>query len=410
MPQSITPARDPNHAYYQRLCALLEPDALEYPRWGTFTYAVGSSETKYLMLALDTYIDPNASARYDVRLPNDPLPLRDVTIKGAGSGSGAVFLNPAAVSYLNARKTYSDRLAEIAALKTKYVYGSSSTMLFLPGPYGSIITSSMTFDNTAIGLAMNGVASGVFPIDNSLGSTTVRFQHTMTLPITKAITFGMNSPSGGTARSLLSFVDVPSSWGRVADGLAPYDFRDDFMGASLDTTTVWNRTQSTAGNVEIDSMFAWCKLIGNASYGNNGLISQTSVARSGQPVLLFDICPSTNAAIVIGWHDGAGLATSDLAHGLVFNSGGFNVYENGTDRGAVGSGYTAGLIYRVRITALSGGGATYEIQGGTQYNTIGSGSWSSLTPGTSSSATNTLYAGATVSSAGVSYLGDVRVY
>ena len=85
------------------------------------------------------------------------------------------------------------------------------------------------------------------------------------------------------------------------------------------------------------------------------------------------------------------------------------MYENGNARGAVGSAYTLGMIYRVRITLGSSNDATYEIQGGTEYNKIGSDTWDDITPGTSSSATTPLHAGIVMYNDTV-YFSDARIY
>jgi hypothetical protein len=418
-----------DHAYYANLAALIEPDAIEYPRYGTFTYAVASNETKYMILAWQTYIDPNAAARYDVRVPNNPLPLRNITIKGTAANSTAVFLDPTLPTYADARVTYLDRMASIAALRTRHVWdssgGSNNTKTLLPGPYGSIITSVMCFDYGWVALNATGTPESTgFPIDyetNDSATYPIRFQHTMMLPITKAITSAMITgyPKDAGARGVITFVDVPSTWSAVTDSLAPYDFRDDFMGASIDTG-VWTVAESTANNVEFDSIFSWLKMVGNGNWNANGLFRTTGAARSDQPYLLVDVhipydLPLNMSAGVVGWHDGAGHSYTDFAHGLYFASNGggreFRAYENGNDRGVVGSSFTAGHTYRVRIRALSGGGASYEIQGGPQYGPIGGASWTTITPGTTTSATNTLHVGATTPYNGTAmYLSDFRVY
>jgi hypothetical protein len=410
VPHSILPPDDPNHPYFQHLAALLEPDAIEYVRLGTFTYAVGSNETKYLLLGRELYFDPNTSARYDVRKPNEPLPLRGVTVKGSGSTACAIFLDPAAPVYADARRTYYERLNAIANLPSKTVYLATNPSTFLPGPYGSIVTSVLMFDGGDLGLAIAGHTANHFPIDYALGtSTTTRFQHYMTVPVTKAFVKGIRATVSST--SGITYVNLPSTWGVFADPLAPYDFRDDFMGASLDTTTIWSKAESTAGNVQIDSQFPWLKLVGNGSWGANGVFAQTGHARSGQPTFLADVFLSSTANPgMLGWHDGAGYSFTDMAHAVYFSGGSIYIFENGTSRGAV-STYATLQTYRVRIKALSGGGATYEIQGGTQFNPIGSATWTNITPGTTSSATNTLHPGAAVVDNATSlHIGDVRVY
>ena len=401
MPHVLVPVREVDHPHFRKLAALLEPAAIEYARWGTFTYAVGANETKYMLLGTENYFDPDTSSRYDIRKPYPPLPLRNCTIKGTASTSGAIFLDPALPSYSNARETYYDRLAWIATAKTK---NAESAQVLLISPYGAIVTSSMSFDTGTPAFVRVGPGTNL-PLDYQAPGANARFQHTMRLPITNKFVWGM--PSGAQR---VTYVNLPSDWSAVPDPLAPYTFRDDFMGASLDTTTKWTRAQSTVGNVEISSLYPWLKLVGNGSWGANGAFGQTGYARSGQPTFLCDVQIVT-ANIFVGWHDGAGHSFSDFAHGVDFSGGSLVVFENGTSRGGVGSGYVSGQIYRVRIRALSGGGATYEIQGGTVYPAIGGPTWQNITPGTTTSATNTLHPGVTINDSGTgTYIGDVRVY
>jgi hypothetical protein len=420
MPQQIIPGAELDLSYFQRLAALLEPGAYEAPKYGTFTYAVGSNETKYMVLAWATYIDPNTSARYDVRMPNDPLPLRGITIKGSQASSTALFLDPALPVYADARDTYYDRLAAIASLPTKHVWdagtGNNNYSPLLPGPYGSLLRSVMFFDYAWVALGANGNVGG-WPIDyelNDLTTTPIRFAHTMRLPITKtfATTIITGYPNNANARGTITYVILPSTWGVFADPLAPYDFRDDFMGAALDTTTVWARTQSTAGNVEIDTNFAWLKVKGNNSWNANGAFTQQTFARTNGLVMMADVySPADGGGFCVGWHDGAGNHQDDFAHGIVFGGDGSTLFivENGTTRATIGSAQTRRQIYRVRLTLGTSGACTYEIQGGPEYDPIGGATWDTLAPGTTSSATDPLRAGVAALN-GTYYVGDVRVY
>ena len=47
---------------------------------------------------------------------------------------------------------------------------------------------------------------------------------------------------------------LPNTWSKVADPLS-YTFRDDFMGASLNTGATWTRVQTNTGDVEIDTQY-----------------------------------------------------------------------------------------------------------------------------------------------------------
>ena len=432
MSEYIIPESDLNADYYQHLCALLEPDAIEYPRYNTFTYTVGSSETKYLIAAWAVYLNPTDNAsRFDIRNPNGPMPLRNITVKGIQAGSTAIFLNPALPTYADALGRYLDRLEAIATMPTRHVWdastGTNNNSTFLPGPYGCIITSVNCFDYSWVALGATGVASTGFPLDNELNdsaTTPLRFQRTMLLPVTKAFAKSIYTgyPNNANARGVITYVILPSTWSAITDATS-YIFRDDFMGSSLDTTTKWNRTQSTAGNVEIDTRFQWVKLKGNGTWGANGMFSQTTTSRAAGKVFMCDVCPTTTGTnnipnLVVGWHDGAGYSYADFSHGIDFtqganaNVGGLVIFEAGTNRGTVGSGWTKGHVYRVRITLGSSNNATYEIQGGPEYNQIGSGSWSSIQPATSSNSTTPLAVGATMQTNTTehTYVGDMKMY
>ena len=408
-------ATSPNHAYFSNLAAQLEPLAIEDLQTSTFSYAVAANETKYLLLGWALQL--GGVGRIDIRNPVDPLPLRGITLTGTRNSdpiSLAAILNPTAATYTNAYNTYYDRLNTIATSTTKFVsVGGASGVHFLPGPYGSIITHVTTFDAVWTILLSNYDTSG-FNLDSEISdATTMRFSHQLRLPINKLMGsrfYNNNGSVGGVA-----FVNLSSSWGAVTDPIT-YSFRDDFTGSSLDTATKWTRTQSTAGNVEISSTFQWCLTKGDnsGSWGNDGAYTQSTFARATQPYLLvdFSLAPVTSSSYgyMVGWSAGTGHSYTDFAHGVLIQTNGqLKAYENGTDRGNIGSTITKGVIYRLRIRALSGGGATYEIQGGT-FGGLGSSTWTTITPGTSSSATSTLRAGVATSGNDNNYIGDVRVY
>lgn len=403
----------PSHAYYSLLCATMEPLAYEVPLRGTISYTVGASVTKILRMGWGLSI--GSAGRLDLRDLTRPLYLRNTTLTNNETNAIAAIIDPALATYTDAWTTYHDRLNSLATLNTKWVAYASAPTIFLPGPYGNIITYAVQFGTPWIALyTWRHSGSESWPLMNEIDDTnSTRIGMGLTLPVSKSLVCGLETitgtPSGGVAHII-----CPSTWGKVTDPLT-YSFRDDFMGASLDTTTNWTRAQGVAGNVEIDTTWQWCKLKGDgASWGPNGAHTQSSFARSSQPYMLIDcfMAPSGNSfGFEVGWSDGVGHTQNGFAHGLLFqNNGTFVVTENGNNRGGVGAGFTLGAIYRVRIRALSGGGATYEIQGGSEYNPIGSASWTNITPGTTSSATNTLYAAFSAAGEGNNYVSDVRVY
>jgi hypothetical protein len=405
------------HSYYDRLAALLEPDALEPALADTFSYSSGSSSARYLMASYYTRI--GSAGRLEVRDPRLPFSLRGLTLVGMASGACAITLNPNLASYGDGRDTYFDRLLALddATPKILNLTAPSTTYPFLTGAYGAILLRVVNFDFTwIVGLTPAGKG---FNLANEIGDGSGDYQrndNALRLPLSKKVVAAVLSGverSAGVGLGSLAYVLLPSTWSVIADPLS-YDFRDDFMGASLDTGSTWTRAQSTVGNVEINTDFGWCKLLGNDNWGANGLFSQSSIARAAGKVFLCDVYVGngTTPNLVVGWHDGAGQLDSDFAHGVDFTFSGskaIQVFENGNNRGSVGSGWTAYCLYRVRIT-LGASSAAYAIQGGPEYAAIGSDSWNDITPGTTSSTTTPLHAGATIHSAVTTYVGDIRIY
>lgn len=407
------------HAYYNHLAALLEPDALEAFNYGAFTYAVDASTTKYVLASFATRL--GSTGRMEVRDPRTPMAIRNVTLTGLGATSIAVTLNPALPQYYSSGyQRYMDRLEYLAtaAIKNVAVTAPTQNVPLLPGPYGAIITRVTNFDFTW--LVGHAYGSGGWNMANEIGDTGAsdyqRNDNALLMPVNKKVICEV--ASGGERTSAVglgsvSYVLLPSTWSVIADPLsASYLFRDDFTASALDTTTNWTRSQSTVGNVEINTDYAWCKLKGNANWATNGAYGKTGYARATGRVFLCDVYigRGTAPSAYVGWGTGAGVDEAHMAHGLLFSqTPDIKVKENGNNRGTVGTGFTQGVIYRVRITLLAGGGATYEIQGGTQYGALGSASWTDITPGTSTSATNTLYPAFT-SYDETMYIGDVRVY
>lgn len=418
-------AASANHAYYTYLASMLEPLAIEALQSGAFSYAINSSTTKLLVASFSTRLGSNG--RLEMRNPAQrALPLRDVTLTGLESGSCAVIINPALATYTDARTTYFDRLNALATSSIKYVsaINPNSQYTFLPGPYGSIIVAVTNFDFTWLAARPYGTTIG-WNLLNEIGDTAasdyVRLGDAVFIPVSKNVLCAISSGgerSAGVGRGGIAYVLCPSTWGKVTDGNS-YDFRDDFMGASLDTATIWTRAQSSAGNIEIDTNFAWLKTVGNGNWGDNGAYSQGSISRANGKVFLCDVhvdvgvTVGSDSNLVVGFHDGGGQSYTNFAHGLHFAGGApeqLQIWENGNNRGNVGSGFTAECTYRVRIT-LGTNAATYEIQGGPEYAALGGASWTDITPVTSSSTTTPLHAGLTkLSATGIMYVGDVRIY
>lgn len=408
-----------NHGYFTYLAAQLEPLAGEFIQTGTFSYAIPSGTTK---IALATYwTSVNSVARWEVRDPRFPVPLNGITATGLDSSSVGVFIDPSLPTYTDARTTYYDRLQTIyQTVPLALSLASASTAYtFLPGPYGSIITSLTIFDLTWIVARINGANTHSWNMTNEIGDTGStdyqRIGEGGFFPVWKnSITRIVTGPerSAGAGKGSVTYFNCPASWGKVTDPTT-YTFRDDFMTYPLNTSSNWTRTGATASNLEIQltAGFAnWCKILGDSNWGNYGLRSKTSVARSSQKQLIMDILPSTDNAMY-GWNDGGGASYTNLAHAISFAGGpALVVWEAGVSRGTVGSGFTAGSIYRIRLTldTPSANKCKYEIQGLPEYPPIGSTVWTNITPGTTSNSTTPLYAGI-AAFGGPSYISDVKI-
>jgi hypothetical protein len=429
-PQWAAASAAANHNAYTYITSMTEPLAIEQLRSGAFSYAIDSSTTKLVLNAYKTRL--GSAGRWEVRDPRMFQALRGVTITGLGADSAGVIINPSAATYTDARDTYLDRLETIATTSTKYLQQSTanSRSLFLPGPYGTIITSVNAYNATWVVIRASNTASGIgWNLHDEMGDAAAQalnFAHPAIIPVSKyvcaAFELGTLSSQGGAdAEGSLTYIICPDTWGKVTDSTS-YNFRDDFMGASLDTGTDWTRAESTAGNVEIDTDFAWLKLKGNGTWGQNGCFSQTTVARANGKVFQCDVYVPLEGSVnthntVVGWHDGAGQSYSDFAHGLDFTTSAgvrrLQAFELGVSRGLVGTnpGYTEGYIYRVRIT-LTTTGATWEIQGGTEYQPLGGSAWTDITPAGTSDTTTPLAIGCTREQTGSFpyYIGDMKMY
>ena len=420
------------HKWYTYLAASLEPLAYEGIQSGTFSYAIGST-TKLLMSAWGCRV--GGSGRLDVRDVTRFLPLRNMTLTGTLTGpppSIAALIDPSLATYTDARSTYYDRLLALADLasgdlKSIGITAPSVTHALPPGPYGNIILHTTTFDLAWIGPTFDGGISA-FPITNEIGDTGStdyqRITNNVPFAVSKNMMGGIltgQERTGGAGKGQILYYICPSTWGKVVDPIS-YIFRDDFMGATLDTGSTWTRAQSTAGFVEINTDFAWCKLQSDTNtWGQNGARSQATTARSAGKVFVCDVftgaAHNNNFPGIVGWNDNGGLSYTNFSHGLNFTQNGsqvtsLQIFENSNNRGTVGSGWSFATIYRVRIT-LTGNAATYEIQGGSQYGKIGSNTWTTLTPGVSSSSSTTpLSAGfstAAIASGFNVLVGDVKL-
>ena len=397
------------------LCAALEPDAIEAVPYNFFAYTVDASTTKLLLASWQTRL--GAVGRMEQRNPQRFMALRGCTLTGTDAGSTAMIVNPSLPIYPAPWATYYARLAAIAEMQVQNIgfTAVSERKPFLPGAYGAIITQYTCFDLAWLALrVLGGTVIGVNLWDEISDLATQRLGVSLTLPVGKNCSGSIEASAAGVGPlGSVSFVLLPSTWSVVADPVsANYTFRDDFMGVALDMG-VWTRTQSIVGNVEIDRTYQWCRLAGNSTWGPNGLRRTATAARAVGIKMVVDVyAPVGSAAagsLMAGWSDGAGHSYLNFAHGINFSSANvINVFENGTARGTVGTGYTEGAIYRLRITQ-GAASATYEIQGGTQYPPIGGAAWSNITPAGTASITTPLTPGATAFGS-TGYVSDFRVF
>lgn len=410
---------NPNHAYYQYLAAALEPDAIEPLQTGSFSYVVGGSVTKLLIASYNTKL--GSTGRFEVRDPRRPAPLRGVTLAGLGSSAAAAIIDPALPTYTDARDKYLDRLQTLyeSTLRQIDIVDPAVGYPFLLGAYGGIIVRVVNFDFDYISIQNNNLTNGLNLMNEENDGVAQREDNSMFLALNKLVAtelYAGAERSAGVGQGTVLYYLCPSTWSVITDATS-YNFRDDFMGASIDTATKWTRAQSTAGNVEINTIYQWCKLIGTSIWGDNGMYSQSSIARANNKVFMVDLYTGRNATAnnshMVGFSDGAGHSYTNFSHGVLFTSSGaaniIKIYENGNDRGTVGSGYTDGTIYRVKITLGASNNCTYQIQGGS-YGALGSASWTTLTPSSNSSSTTPLHAGVSIGQTGTMYASDARIY
>lgn len=404
----------PEHAYFQNLAASLEPSAIYPLLSSTFNYTVTGAYPQMLLASFATRM--GANGRMEVRHPTTFMMLASGTnLQGTTSNSAAAMLNPQLPSYASPRTTYYDRLNRLTSMQQRQVdiTAPATAYPFLLGAYGGIIIRSVNFDMDYISIQNLSTTNGL-NLDNEINDGTAqRVDTPLTLAVNKLVATELYSGaerSAGVGRGTVVFVLCPSDWSAIPDNTS-YIFRDDFMGPSL--LSKWSVTGSA---VQINPIYQWTSVSGTTTWGANGAYSQTSFSRVSGTTFLADVYTGRNNTTVnshmIGFSDRSGHSYTNFSHGVLLTSSGaaniIKVYENGNDRGAVGSGYSNGVIYRVRIT-ITGNNAKYEIQGGA-YGALGGVNWTNITPGTTSSSTTPLGAGMSVGQTGIMYVGDVRVY
>ncbi len=409
--------------YWRDQASLLDPTCLETFKTGAFSYAISGGATKYVVASFKTRI--GSTGQMEVRDPSRALPLSGVTLVGRDSGAGAIICDTTLATYTDPKATYYTRLKTLATTTPIFLplTAASTNVPFLPGAYGAIILMATVLDMTWVIIRPGGASLGI-NLANEIGNSSSDYQsnsNRLLMPVNKAVCASFESGvgrAGGDTQAGLLYILLPSSWTTIADATS-YNFRDDFMGASIDTGSTWTRTQSTGGNFEINTTYQWCKVIGDGTWGHNGMYSQSSISRANGKVFMCDVnmpLGSTNTGVnlVVGFSDGGGHSYTNFSHCVDFTGNGgkaLNVFENGTSRGSVGSGWTGGTTYRVRITLGASNTAVYEIQSTDGvYAALGGTSWTTLSPSSTSSSTTPLHAGVTKLSSDPCYVSDVKIY
>jgi hypothetical protein len=411
---------------FQGLNGLLEPSFVEKMQIDTFNYTYPVNERRFCVASFATTLG-GVGGRLEVRVPSNALQLRGISMQGLQSGSTALFNNPDKVLWTDAAERYQRRLNIIATLPTKYMpFSPLQAYPFVAGPYGSLITRACIFDMDWLVVRNFGGNYG-WALENELGDvgTFVRFdRYENNFLVTKSMlsALGAGDERGGGFPGLggVTYVNLPANWSDIDTLTNTYVFRDDFTEAALDPL-VWTVTESAPGNIQIDPNFQAVRGIGTGAFGNNGMVSTASYARALTLRLVADVwVGSFDSANVFGWSTGAGVAHTDLSHGMILNNTGYSIWEGGVN--IAGGALNAGAIFRVRITPGIVNGALYELQGGSANPVLGDTVWTSLldTRGASavSSATMKVLYGAfyalTPSLGNLSYAGqylsDVRIY
>lgn len=385
--------------YFKTLCAFMEPMAIETMKAGPFSYTIPSDKTKYMVASFFTKI--GSTGRTEVRDLRKPLALRGVTLNGnVVNKSAAVIIDPELPVYEDPIGTYYERMAALDELPTRTIdfTGALQDKPFLAGPHGAFIINVSFVDMCWIAAFCN---TGGWNLYNEIDDAkTWRTGYSLAAPVSKlvinrlisgnAIQQSTEQPPMGT----ITYVILPASWSKVPDNNT-YAFRDDFMAPTLDTTTKWNRIQSTTGNMEIDTQHQWLKCTGNLAWNSNTIVGQTSFSRSTGKKFEVDvfinlILTGAKPRACVGWGDGAGNDYTNFVHGFNFANTFITILENGNVLNTTYT-YTPGMTYRVRVTPNTASGAVYEIQGGSEYGALGGTSWTNITPTGSSASTSTLY-------------------
>ncbi|MBN2120281.1 MAG: DUF2341 domain-containing protein [Candidatus Omnitrophica bacterium] len=149
----------------------------------------------------------------------------------------------------------------------------------------------------------------------------------------------------------------------------------DFAGTTIDS----DKFEFGGGNISQDE---YLSLRNDTADGWDTYLITTEVfARENNLSFIAQFKADLGTRVMVGWHDaGSGASYTDLIYCLYFNNGELRVYEDGGNRGSVGS-YTPGEWYDIKIT-LKNPGATYyyRLSGETEWIELYNSVYSSESP------------------------------
>ena len=170
----------------------------------------------------------------------------------------------------------------------------------------------------------------------------------------------------GTSKVLITYGNASLS--SLSNGVNVFEFFDDFSGSAINTTK-WTETDTannfsqTGGQIQINN--------GTGTWGGTALFSNQTFARSNLE-FRYDFKPTCTAGAsyhvttMLGWKDsGSGTSYTDMPYATYFakaitGSGGIYIYEDGANRGNLGT-FTCGTQYYGRVQMKASGGATYFV-------------------------------------------------
>jgi hypothetical protein len=148
------------------------------------------------------------------------------------------------------------------------------------------------------------------------------------------------------------------------------EISDAFTG----TTIISSKWAETDASNKIAQNNGLVLSAGAAAAWDSAIVSQSTFPRAQGQTIYAKFTTGASVAspnhMMIGWATNSTSTPSytNINHALYFNAGGFNIYQDGANIGAVGSGYVANTTYEVKITLTTANTATYSVKGGVYTN------------------------------------------